>query len=133
MRVFDDRIPIPRHEHTDTRLVAVIGVDQIVTRMLHRHFIVRSRDENRVDTALVAALAEKLARLVLEPGIREPVDALVDSPDEKGVHHGPIRRGHLRPRMPDRSFGILRSKQDKNNETETSPHKSYDIFSRYVN
>ena len=35
--------------------------------------------------------------------------------------------------MPDRSFGILRSKQDKNNATETSRQKSYDTFSRYVN
>src|SRR4051794_31160205 len=130
--VFHDRIPIPRHEHAGTRAVAVIGVDQIVT-ILHRHFVVRSRDENRVDTALVAALAEKLARLVLEPGVREAVDALVDSSDEEGVPHGPIRRSHLRSRKPDRSFGILRSKQDKNNETETSRQKSYDIFSHYVN
>src|SRR4051812_7258806 len=96
--VFDDRIPVPGHEHADTGVVAVIGGDQVAARMPHSHLVVRSRDENRVDTALVAALAEELARLVLEPGIREAVDALVDSPNEERVPDGPIRRGHLRSR-----------------------------------
>jgi len=75
----------------------------------------------------------KLAWIVVEPGIREPVDALVDSTDEEGVPHCPLRHGHIRLRMSDRSFGILRSKQDKYNATETSRQKSYDTFSRYVN
>src|SRR4051812_9282304 len=89
--VFDDRVPVPGHEHADPGLIAVVGGDQVAARMLHRHLIVRSRDENRVDTALIAALAEKLARLVLEPGIREAVDALVDSSNEERVPYGPIR------------------------------------------
>src|SRR3954447_24650101 len=131
--VFDDRVPVPGHEHADAGVVTVVGGDQVAARMPHHHLVVRSRDENPVDTALVAALAEKLARLVLEPGIREAADAHVNGADEEGVHHGPIRRGQPRSRMPDRSFGILRLKQDKNNETGTSRQKSYDIFSRYVN
>src|SRR4029079_9979391 len=92
--VFDDRIPVPVQQG-DACLVAVIRGDEVAARMLQRHFVVLSRDENRLDTALVGALAEKLAWLVVGPGERESVDALVDPSDEEGVPDSPIGRGHL--------------------------------------
>jgi len=65
--VFDDRIPIAGHEHADARLVAVIGVDQVTARLFERDFVVPSGDANRLDAAPVAALAQQLARLPVEP------------------------------------------------------------------
>src|SRR3954464_2803173 len=129
--VFDDRVPVPGHEHADAGVVTVVGGDQVAARMPHHHLVVRSRDENPVDTALVAALAEKLARLVLEPGNDGNVDALVNASAEEGVPQDVDRRDAPRARMPDRSFGILLLKQDKNNDTGPEADHQYELEERY--
>src|SRR5688500_2425639 len=104
--------------------------------MLSCRLVISLRDQDHLNTALVTALAEKLTRLAVKPGVREVGDAFVDLTDEERAPHDLFTRDHRRPPSsreadPERWYPAEKT-YDKNNAIEKTRHKSFDTFSFYV-